>query len=157
MKKGFTLVEVMVTSLILSFVLLGVGAAMTLSNDIYKDTFETYIQRAQLTNAFDLIKNDIRKGARVEVVSGKLSIYNNDNQLFCEYYGNEDGDLFKESKDGKFKLNNGKVTINHSFEFNGNSSAFISLSSNFNGQTSSKGGGSKDIEKITVNCRNHVN
>ena len=157
MRKGFTLIEVLVTSVILSFVFFGVGSAMVLSNDIYKTTFETFIQRAQLTNSFDLIKNDIRSAARVEIAkdNNKLSIFNNSNNLICEYYSDEDGNLVKESKNGSHKLNTGKVSFSWAFESNGNSSAFISMNSNFNKNSTEKGGTS-NWEKITVNCRNHV-
>ena len=162
MNKGFTMIEVIVTSIILSFVLLGVGSVLVISQKTADMTFKTYMKRTQLTNAFDLLKNDIRMGSRVEVVAGnsELIIYDDANLEFSRYSKNGKGKLERNYNDGISKmkqiLNMNKVKFDWFFSEINNTSANIAMEASYECSDSKGNDKGNDWEQMIIICRNHI-
>ena len=162
MKKGFSLIEVLVTSIILSIVLLGVGSVLIISQKTADMTFKTYMKRTQLTNAFDLLKNDIRKGSRVEVVNGssELIIYDDADQEFSRYSKKGEGKLERSYDDGIAKmkqiLNMNEVKFDWFFSEVNNTSVDIAMEAFYENSDSKGSDKGNDWEQMIVMCRNHI-
>ena len=158
MNKGFTLIEVMVTSIILSVVLLGVGSVLVISHRTADMTFKTYMKRTQLTNAFDILKNDIRRGSRIEVGAGnqELIVYDLNNTESSRFYKNKKGQLVREKSGISRILNMNEVKFNWAFTETSNTSAGVAMEASYECSDSKGDVKGNEWEQITVNCRNRI-
>ena len=158
MKKGFTLIEVLVTATILSFVLLGVGSVLALAHESSDLTFKTHMKRFQLTNAFDIVKNDVRRGSLIEVASSglELKIFDSSNKEFSTYSKNRNGDLVRTHNGKTNVLNMKPVKFDWKFEGTSNTSVFIAMKSSCESSTKEESGISGTWEELIVYCRNNI-
>ena len=118
-KKGFTLIEVLVTAIIGAIVLLGVSSAIVFGIRI---TQENYINSRiiQMTSLLEsVVKNDIRTNAKLEIPSAGdifLKIYSSKQGLLypvVEY--KKEGTTFKRGTgDGSSAINNFRNFISSS-------------------------------------------
>lgn len=86
-RKAITLIEVVVTSLILSMVLTGIVSFIVFSTRIYNENVVEVSAQNYVNRIFDQIQNDVRDGAKLEFVSNKhLKIRDIDGTvILCEY------------------------------------------------------------------------
>ena len=108
-RKGFTLVETLVTALIGAFVLTGIGTVLVLSMTISNELFGSKMSQDIIMNAKKNIERDIRNGNTLEVEDGILTITNLDNST-VSYGVDRAGNLKKILTDGDMvKINVGTV------------------------------------------------
>ena len=154
MQKGFTLIETLVTALILSIVLLGTSSVLALSHQISDSTFKIFMKRSQLTNAFDLVKNDVRSGSRIETSNNnsKLIIFDENNAIYCSYYKDSNNNLVRKSAGNEITLNMNDVKFDWLFS-GSNNSLSVSMSASYDIVANSN---SSEWEQMNIYCRNHI-
>ena len=97
MKKGFTLIEVMVTAIILAFVLAGVGAYLQASSNIVAQGVLESRAQNELFMIYNNIAKNIREGSRVKdiTISGVSGIaILDENDVIQTVYGDVAGQLY---------------------------------------------------------------
>ena len=101
MKKGFTLIEVLITGIIMSMVLAGAGMFISVSSKIVnKGLLEAKAQN-ELFLIFNNIERDIRKGIKISNISVQgipgIAIYDK-NDVIQTVYGDFGGQLYVAKK-----------------------------------------------------------
>ncbi|PID30236.1 MAG: hypothetical protein CR982_01370 [Candidatus Cloacimonadota bacterium] len=102
MKLGFTLIEVIVVSLLLSIALIGTTSLIAFSiTTTAKVTAEERLQH-EISTIMKRLKMDIRNGRKISVSSGVLKIEGITNDIFYEIKNNS---LYRKENSVEEKLN----------------------------------------------------
>ena len=123
MKKAVTLLEVLVTSIILGIVLTGVSTFLTIAFNSSGRIIAEERAQSELSLIMNLIKKDIRNGSKIKVIGNKLTVFlkniDESHSVISEYELRTDDKSLYRTADGTTKK------LNRLIEFDNDSTFFF--------------------------------